>query len=82
MARVGRGMCRWQVAAELIYGQVKKTYHRRKLVRVTSLMRCGSYQALRASVQGAGLSGALNTAFVERVNVTLRRGVAALARRT
>ena len=33
-------------------------------------------------MQGAGLSGALNTAFVERVNVTLRRGVAALARRT
>jgi IS1 family transposase len=86
MARVGCGMCRWQVAAELIYGQAGtlwvKTYRRRKLMQVTPLMRCGSYQALRASLQGAGLSGALNTAFVERVNLTLRRGVAALARRT
>ncbi len=29
-----------------------------------------------------GLNGRLNTAFVERVNLTIRRGVAALTRRT
>jgi transposase-like protein/IS1 family transposase len=79
---VGRRTRQWQVAAELIYGQLKKTYQRRKVVRVTRLMRCGSYQALRTSLQGLGLSGTLNTAFVERVNLTLRRGIAALARRT
>ena len=79
---VGRRTCPWQVAAELIYGQLKKTYQRRKVVRVTRLMRCGSYQALRTSLQGVGLSGTLNTAFVERMNLTLRRGIAALARRT
>ncbi len=29
-----------------------------------------------------GFSGRLNTAFIERVNLTVRHGVAALARRT
>ncbi|HSH79766.1 MAG TPA: hypothetical protein VLA19_14675 [Herpetosiphonaceae bacterium] len=72
----------WQVAPGLIYGQVKKTYRRRKVVRVTRLMRCGMAKALRATLGKLGLSGRLNTAFVERVNLTLRQGVAALARRT
>jgi len=36
----------WQVAAELIYGQVKKSYRRRKLVRVTHVMRLGTCAAL------------------------------------
>ncbi len=69
-------------AAGLIYGQVKKTYRRRKLVRVTQVMRCSPRVALRTAVQAMGLSGRLNTAFVERVNLTLRMSVAALIRRT
>ena len=75
-------MHRWQVAAGLIYGQVKKSYRRRKLVRVTPVMRLGTEDALKATLQGLGLSGRLNTAFIERVNLTIRHGVAALARRT
>jgi len=41
-------------------------------------------QALRSRPRGLGLghSGRLNTAFIERVNLTIRHGVAALARRT
>src|SRR5215472_6803039 len=31
---------------------------------------------------GMGFSGRLNTAFIERVNLTIRHGIAALARRT
>jgi hypothetical protein len=38
--------------------------------------------ALRAALQGLGLSGRLNTAFVERLNLTVRQSVAALIRRT
>jgi transposase InsO family protein len=72
----------WQVAAGLIYGQVKKSYRRRKLVRVTHVMRLGTEPALKAALQGLGFSGRLNTAFIERVNLTVRHGVAALARRT
>jgi IS1 family transposase/transposase-like protein len=78
----GRNVRRWQVEAGLIYGQVKKCYRRRKLVRVTSVMRLGTEAALKATLQRLGLSGRLNTAFIERVNLTVRHGVAALARRT
>ena len=83
--QVGRRGCKvrqWQVAAGLIYGQVKKNYRRRKLVRVTHVMRLGTEDALKVALQGLGFSGRLNTAFIERVNLTVRHGVAALARRT
>ena len=82
MVRRGRKVSEWQVAAELIYGQVKKCYRRRKLVRVTPIMRLGTEAALTATLQGLGFSGRLNTAFIERVNLTVRHGIAALARRT
>jgi transposase InsO family protein len=78
----GRNILRWQVAEGLIYGQVKKCYRRRKLVRVTHVMRLGSEADLKSTLQGLGFSGGLNTAFIERVNLTVRHGVAALARRT
>jgi transposase InsO family protein len=45
-------------------------------------MRCGTREQLRAALQGLGLSGRLNTAFVERLNLTVRQSVAALIRRT
>jgi hypothetical protein len=73
---------RWQVAAGLIYGQVKKRYRRRKLVQVSHVMRLGTEAALKVALQQLGLSGRLNTACIERVNLTVRHGVAALARRT
>ncbi len=60
----------------------KKTYRRRKVVRVTRVMRSGTAEGLRAALRHLGLSGLLNTAFVERVNLTIRQGVAAVARRT
>ena len=82
VGRPGRTVRQWQVAAGLIYGQVKKCYRRRKLLRVTYVMRLGTETALKATLQGLGLSGRLNTAFIERVNLTVRHGVAALARRT
>jgi len=82
VAVVGHRKRQWQLAAGLLYGQVKKTYRRRKVVRITRVMRCGTLAALGAALRTLGLSGRLNTAFVERVNLTIRQGVAALARRT
>jgi IS1 family transposase/transposase-like protein len=82
LCRRGRYVRQWQVAAGLIYGQVKKSYRRRKLVRVTHVMRLGTEDALKAALQGLGFSGRLNTAYIERVNLTVRHGIAALARRT
>jgi hypothetical protein len=70
------------VASGLIYGQVKKSERLRKLVRVTHVMRLGTEDALAVALQGLGFSGRLNTAFIERVNLTIRHGIAALARRT
>jgi IS1 family transposase len=82
VAGVGRRARQWQVETGLIYGQVKKHYRRRRLVRVTQVLRCGTRTALRTALQGLGLSGRLNTAFVERLNLTVRQSVAALVRRT
>jgi hypothetical protein len=60
----------------------EKSSRRRKLVRVTHVMRLGTEAALEAGLLGLGLSGRLNPAFIERVNLTVRHGVAALARRS
>jgi hypothetical protein len=80
--RQGRHRRQWQVEPSLIYGQVKKCYRRRKLVRVSQVMRLGTVDTLKAALQGLGFSGRLNTAWISRVNLTVRHGVAALARRT
>ena len=45
-------MRRWQVAASLIYGQVKKCYRRRKLVRVRHMMRLGTQADLTGAYRG------------------------------
>jgi IS1 family transposase/transposase-like protein len=82
VGRRGRKVRQWQVAAGLIYGQVKKCYRQRKLVRVRPVMRLGTQADLTIALQRLGLSGRLNTAFIERVNLTVRHGIAALARRT
>jgi hypothetical protein len=80
--RRGWKALRWQVAPELIYGQVKKSYRRRKLARVTPVMRLGTEAALKVVLQGLGFSGRLNTAFIERAPLTVRHAIAALARRS
>jgi hypothetical protein len=78
----GRRARRWQVASGLLYGQVTKRYRRRRLVRVTPVLRCGTGAAFRRALAALGWSGRANTAFVERVNLTPRQNVAALGRRT
>jgi hypothetical protein len=72
----------WQVAASPLYGQLIKSYRRRKLARVERVMHTGSLDALQAQLQNAGWSGLLQSAFVERVNLTTHRGLAMLARRS
>jgi IS1 family transposase len=72
----------WQVATTWVYGQLIKSYRRRKLARVERVMRWDALDALKAKLPEAGGSGVLPTAFVERVNLTVRRGLAMLARRS
>jgi Integrase core domain len=51
-------------------------------VRVTHVLRCGTPATLKTALQAEGLSGRITTAFIERVNLTVRQSVAALVRRT
>jgi IS1 family transposase len=78
------GACKpvWQVVGDLLYAQVKKLHRRRKLVKVERSMLCGELAALKARLQAIGLSGLINTSFVERLNLTIRQGVSFLVRRT
>jgi IS1 family transposase len=78
----GRRAHPWQVAAGLVYGQVKKVYRRCQGVRVTQRMRFGTAEELRTALSRLGLSGRLNTSFIERLNLTLRQRVSALIRRS
>jgi hypothetical protein len=54
-SRRGRKALQWQVAAGLIYGQVKKSYRRSKLARVTHLMRLGTQADLTVARPRNGL---------------------------
>jgi len=79
---VASGKLRWQVALDLLYGQVKQSYRRRRPARVERRMRLGNLACLTDRLKTLGFSGTLNTAFVERINLTLRHALAALSRRS
>jgi hypothetical protein len=67
----GVGKLIWEIAAGFIYAQVKKIHRRRKLVKVEHLMLCGEREKLTTGLKALGLSGKINTAFVERLNLTM-----------
>ena len=72
----------WRALPTLLYGQFRKVKAGRKLKRVYTKMLCGERSKLQAVLQAIGLSGQIQTAFIERLNLTLRHLVAALRRRT
>ena len=45
-------------------------------------MQIGQLTDLQAALQQLGLTGSINTAFIERLNLTLRHALAALTRRS
>ncbi len=63
MVRRGRKARQWQVATSLIYGQVKKSYRRRKLMQVTHVMRIGTSTALKVARPRTGLLGTAEHCF-------------------
>jgi hypothetical protein len=63
VVRRGRTVFQWQVAAELLYGQVKKSSRRRKLVRVSHVMRLGTSEALQVARPRTRLFGAAEHRF-------------------
>ncbi len=77
---VGQAQRVWRALPGLLYAQVQKIQRRRRLIRVDHQMLCGSAEAFSVRLQMLGLSGRIQTAFIERVNLTLRRSLAPLAR--
>jgi IS1 family transposase len=70
---------RWMPLPQLLYAQVVKTVRRRRLVDVTHRVVFDSLEAVEHLL--APLGWHINTAFVERINLTIRQHVAAVGRR-
>ncbi len=70
---------RWMPLPQLLYAQVVKTVRRRRLVRVQHRVVFGTLEAVQQVLAACGWQ--INTAFVERLNLTIRRHVAAVGRR-
>ena len=72
----------WQVDKDLLYGQFRKIRSGFRLKNIYTLMQWGERQAMTLALQAMALSGQIQTAFVERLNLTLRQLVAPLRRKT
>ena len=81
----------WVLMGELLYGQVIKHQRRRNTVEVERRMLVGEEGEYRRVLKENGLSGRINTSFIERLNplapparagVTIRQCVSKLTRRT
>src|SRR6266403_451066 len=70
---------RWRPLPGLLYAQVVKTVRRRRLVAVPHRVVFGTLDAVNQVL--APLGGHINTAFVERIHLTIRQHVAAVGRR-
>ncbi len=70
---------RWMPLPGLLYAQVVKTVRRRRLVRVRHRVVFGTLEAVEQVLAACGWH--INTAFVERLNLTIRQHVAAVGRR-
>jgi IS1 family transposase len=70
---------RWLPLSQLLYAQVVKQYRRRRLVRVRHRVVFGTLAAVEQVL--APRAWHINTAFIERVNLTIRQHVAAIGRR-
>jgi hypothetical protein len=65
---------------QLLYAQVVKTVRRRRIVEVKHRVVFGTKAAVDQALAACGWQ--INTAFVERLNLSLRQRVAAMGRRS
>jgi IS1 family transposase/transposase-like protein len=70
---------RWLPLPQLHYAQVVKKTRRRRLVAMSSRVVFGTLAGVKQILASTGWQ--INTAFVERVNLTIRQHVAAVGRR-
>ena len=79
---VGKRLPLWQVASTLLYGQLHKVHTHGKVNFSSTRMLLGKRDAFRTAMHDLGLTGTIQTAFVERLNLTQRESIATLSRRT
>jgi len=72
----------WRVDSRLLYGQLHKIKSGYTLKYMYTQALCGTRAELRAALQSLALTGKIMTAYVERINLTLREHIAPLSRRT
>jgi len=77
--RSGRVLRRWVPEQRLRYAQVRKRRARRRIVAVSTQVVFGTAEAVRGTLKALGQK--INTAYIERVNRTLRAHVPGLGRR-
>ena len=70
---------RWMPLPQLYYAQVIKTVRRRRLVHMSHRVVFGTLEAVQQVLAACGWQ--INTAFIERLNLSMRQHVAALGRR-
>ena len=70
---------RWMPLPQLLYAQVVKTVRRRRLVRVSHRVVFGTLEAVKQVLAAYGWQ--IQTAFIERINLSIRQHVAAVGRR-
>ena len=66
----------------MLYAQLRKRHQGRQVSFLYSIIRLGSRHLIWAGLQALAFTGKVQTAFVERANLTLRELIAPLSRRT
>jgi len=72
----------WEVDERLTYGQLVKRRVKHQVNWTVRRMCWGERQNLFAILEANGFSPTIQTAFIERVNLTIRQGVSLLTRKT
>jgi IS1 family transposase len=72
---------RWQPLPGLQYAQVVKHRVKGRVVGVSWRVVYGSLETIEAILKQSGVGKVINTAFIERLNLSIRQGVAALGRK-
>lgn len=72
----------WVLLNDFVYSQVIKNQRRRKTMEVERRVLVGKIAQYSGRLREAGMSGRINTSFVERLNLSIRQCVSQLTRRT
>ena len=78
----GKRAWQWMVDERVLFAQLQKVKSGYRLKYLRTFIRLGTRLAYRETLQTLGFTGTVETAYVERINLTLRELIAPLSRRT